>query len=227
MSLSVSTCEGLDIPSVSLVAILDADKEGFLRTGRALTQTAGRAARNVNGLVIMYADVITKSMEETIRETNRRRAKQMEYNELHHITPEQVEVKHNILASELGGKESKIRLTNGRNRLSAPNSWEDPTYIPDPSELGRGTVSVDLGLDSRREENTAYVDGYVKADLAAVLQDPVIRSMTREMVEKMVEEDRRRMKKSAAELDFNAAAKYRDEMWALQEYLKVWKDKDF
>ena len=217
--------EGLDIPSVSLVAILDADKEGFLRTGRALTQTAGRAARNVNGLVIMYADSITKSMEETIRETNRRRAKQMEYNELHHIVPTQVEVKHNILASELGGREGKVRLTNGLNRLSAPNSWEDPTYIPDPSELGRGTVSVDLGLDSRREEKTAYVDGYVKADLAAVLQDPVIRSMTREMVEKMVEEDRRRMKKSAAELDFAAAAKYRDEMWALQEYLKVWKDK--
>jgi excinuclease ABC subunit B len=217
--------EGLDIPSVSLVAILDADKEGFLRTGRALTQTAGRAARNVNGLVIMYADVITRSMEETIRETNRRRAKQIEYNEIHHITPTQVEVKHNVLASELGGKEGKIRLTNGLNRLSAPNSWEDPTYIPDPSELGRGTVSVDLGLDSRREEKTAYVDGYVKADLAAVLQDPVIRSMTREMVEKMVEEDRRRMKKSAAELDFAAAAKYRDEMWALQEYLKVWKDK--
>ena len=217
--------EGLDIPSVSLVAILDADKEGFLRTGRALTQTAGRAARNVNGLVIMYADIITKSMEETIRETNRRRAKQIEYNELHHITPTQVEVKHNVLASEIGGKQGKIRLTNGLNRLSAPNSWEDPTYIPDPSELGRGTVSVDLGLDSRREEKTAYVDGYVKADLAAVLQDPVIRSMTREMVEKMVEEDRRRMKKSAAELDFAAAAKYRDEMWALQEYLKVWKDK--
>ena len=218
--------EGLDIPSVSLVAILDADKEGFLRTGRALTQTAGRAARNVNGLVIMYADSITKSMDETIRETNRRRAKQMEYNELHHITPEQVEVKHNVLAAELGGRDGKVRLTNGLNRLSAPNSWEGPTYIPDPSELGRGTVSVDLGLDSRREEKTAYVDGYVKADLAAVLQDPVIRSMTREMVEKMVEEDRRRMKKSAAELDFNAAAKYRDEMWALQEYLKVWKDKD-
>ena len=219
--------EGLDIPSVSLVAILDADKEGFLRTGRALTQTAGRAARNVNGLVIMYADTITKSMDETIRETNRRRAKQMEYNELHHITPTQVEVKHNILASEIGGaKEGKIRLTNGLNRLSAPNSWEDPTYIPDPSELGRGTGSVDLGLDSRREEKTAYVDGHVKADLAAVLQDPVIRSMTREMVEKLIEEDRRRMKKSAAELDFTAAAKYRDEMWALQEYLKVWKDKE-
>ena len=219
--------EGLDIPSVSLVAILDADKEGFLRTGRALTQTAGRAARNVNGLVIMYADSITRSMEETIRETNRRRAKQMEYNEKHHITPKQVEVKHNILASELGGKDSdkKIRLTNGLNRLSAANSWEDPTYIPDPSELGKGLVSVDLGLDSRREESTAYVEGHVKADLAAVLQDPVIRSMTREMVEKLIEEDRRRMKKSAGELDFTQAARYRDEMWALQEYLKVWKDR--
>ena len=83
---------------------------------------------------------------------------------------------------------------------------------------------MDLGLDSRRADTSAYVDGHVKADLAAVLQDPVIRSMTRDMVEKLVEEDRRRMKKSAAELDFNAAAKYRDEMWALQEYLKVWKD---
>ncbi len=219
--------EGLDIPSVSLVAILDADKEGFLRTGRALTQTAGRAARNVNGLVIMYADSITKSMDETIRETNRRRAKQIEFNTLNHITPQQVEVKHNILASELGNKDNekyKIRLTNGVNRLSAPNSWEGPTYIPDPTELGKGRISVDLGLDSRRDEASAYVDGYVKADLAAVLQDPVIRSMTREMVEKMVEEDRRRMQKSAADLDFAAAAKYRDEMWALQEYLKVWKD---
>ncbi len=218
--------EGLDIPTVSLVAILDADKEGFLRTPRALTQTAGRAARNVNGLVIMYADKITGSMEETIRETNRRRAKQIEYNELHGITPTQVESKHNVLAAELGGKkdEGKPRLANGVNRLSAPTSWEEPTFIPDPSNLGKGRISVDLGLDSRREDRSAYADGHVKADLAAVLQDPVIRSMTRDMVEKLVEEDRRRMKKSAAELDFSAAAKYRDEMWALQEYLKVWKD---
>ena len=219
--------EGLDIPTVSLVAILDADKEGFLRSGRALTQTAGRAARNVHGLVIMYADTITASMDETIRETNRRRTKQMEYNELNHITPQQVEVKHNVLASELGTrgeKQSKTRFPNGVNRLSAPTSYDDPTFIPDPSDLGKGLVSVDLGLDSRRGSPSAFVDGHVKADLAAVLQDPVIRSMTRGMVEKLVEEDRRRMKKSAAELDFNAAAKYRDEMWALQEYLKVWKD---
>ena len=82
--------EGLDLPSVSLVAILDADKEGFLRSDRSLTQTAGRAARNVNGRVIMYADTITDSMRQTIDATERRRAKQMAYNEEHHIIPHQV-----------------------------------------------------------------------------------------------------------------------------------------
>ncbi|MBP5715262.1 MAG: excinuclease ABC subunit UvrB [Prevotella sp.] len=82
--------EGLDLPEVSLVAILDADKEGFLRSHRSLTQTAGRAARNVNGKVIMYADTITASMQLTIDETLRRRMKQMHYNETHHITPKQI-----------------------------------------------------------------------------------------------------------------------------------------
>lgn len=221
--------EGLDIPSVSLVAILDADKEGFLRSGRALTQTAGRAARNVNGLVIMYADTITDSMDETIRETNRRRTKQIEYNKLHNITPTQVAVKRNILASELYGEAEKPvnpRIKNGPSgRVSAADSVSHPEYIPNPSDLGRGTVSVGLGHDSKRDNDTAYVDGFVAADLAAVLQDPVIRSMSREQVQKTIEEDKRRMEKSAADLDFSQAAKYRDEMWALQEYLKVWKDK--
>ncbi len=222
--------EGLDIPTVSLVAILDADKEGFLRSGRALTQTAGRAARNVNGLVIMYADTVTESMQQTIYETDRRRSKQMEYNKLHGITPQQVSVKRNALASD---QDSTARSSAAKNRnprlantvsgkVSAANSYDNPTYIPDPSDLGRGTVSVGLGHDSKRESNSAYVDGYLQADLAAVLQDPVIRSMTRPQVEKAVETAKKNMQKAAADLDFTAAARYRDEMWALQQYLKVW-----
>ena len=219
--------EGLDIPSVSLVAILDADKEGFLRSDRALTQTAGRAARNVNGLVIMYADTITDSMQRTIYETDRRRNKQMEHNKLHGITPRQVTAKRNVLLEEAGNTDEKQRnprLANSvTGKVSAANSYDDPTYIPDPTDLGRGSVSVGLGHDSKRESNSAYVDGYVSADLAAVLQDPVIRSMSRPQVEKAVEQAKRNMQKAAADLDFASAAKYRDEMWALQQYLKVWK----
>ena len=226
--------EGLDIPTVSLVAILDADKEGFLRSARALTQTAGRAARNVNGLVIMYADSITESMKETIYETDRRRAKQQEYNKLHGITPEQVRTRSNALAGELArDKEDTGHLSGFMNphlknsvtgHVSAENSVSDPVYVPNPSDLGKGYVSVGLGHDAKRDGNSAFEGGYIRADLAAVLQDPVIRSMSREQVEKAAAESKRKMQKAAADLDFSAAAKYRDEMWALEEYLKVWQE---
>lgn len=102
--------EGLDLPEVSLVAIMDADKEGFLRNERSLTQTAGRAARHVNGRVIFYANKMTKSMQATIDETNRRRSKQLKYNEEHNITPKGVVKSENIyLAGSIDGKFSKSR----------------------------------------------------------------------------------------------------------------------
>ena len=107
--------EGLDLPEVSLVAILDADKEGFLRSHRSLTQTVGRAARNVNGKVIMYADNITESMRKTIDETERRRSIQLKYNEDHHITPRQIV------------KEIKGTLTINRKVGQEPTAY--PSYI--------------------------------------------------------------------------------------------------
>lgn len=106
--------EGLDLPEVSLVAILDADKEGFLRSHRSLTQTAGRAARNVNGMVIMYADTITESMQRTIDETNRRREKQLRYNEEHGIKPKQI-VKS--IATSLGTGSAQAASTSYEESL--------------------------------------------------------------------------------------------------------------
>jgi excinuclease ABC subunit B len=163
--------EGLDLPQVSLVAILDADKEGFLRSTTALTQTSGRAARNINGTVIMYADTITKSMKETIDETGRRRAKQMEYNKVHHITPRQI-------------------VKEERNILGRNATLEE--------------ASSNYGKPSARD----------------IANDPVITNMTRAQLEKSIESSRIQMERSAKELDFTAAAKFRDEMNALKEVLK-------
>ena len=118
--------EGLDLPEVSLVAILDADKEGFLRSHRSLTQTAGRAARNVNGKVIMYADTITESMQKTIEETARRRSIQLKYNEEHHIIPKQIEKK---IGSTLAF--SSQTNNNGKEDIRQNSKYKDVYLEPE------------------------------------------------------------------------------------------------
>ena len=118
--------EGLDLPEVSLVAILDADKEGFLRSHRSLTQTAGRAARNVNGKVIMYADTITESMQKTIDETARRRSIQLKYNEEHHIIPKQIEKK---IGSTLAV--SSQTNNNGKENIRQNSKYKDVYLEPE------------------------------------------------------------------------------------------------
>ena len=118
--------EGLDLPEVSLVAILDADKEGFLRSHRSLTQTAGRAARNVNGKVIMYADTITESMQKTIDETARRRSIQLKYNEEHHIIPKQIEKK---IGSTLAF--SSQTNNNGKEDIRQNSKYKDIYLEPE------------------------------------------------------------------------------------------------
>ena len=142
--------EGLDLPSVSLVAILDADKEGFLRSDRSLTQTAGRAARNVNGRVIMYADTITDSMRQTIEATERRRAKQMAYNEEHHIIPHQV-------GTSSGGSSLSGTLTGYTRAEDSPERiLEDDPVIQSMTrdELGKAADAA----KSRMESAAAKLD---------------------------------------------------------------------
>jgi excinuclease ABC subunit B len=169
--------EGLDLPEVSLVAILDADKEGFLRSHRSLTQTAGRAARNVNGKVIMYADTITVSMQLTIDETSRRRTKQLHYNEEHGITPKQI-----------------VRT------LKQTALHHDDR--PDIKELKRSTLSTAMPM-------------------TGIAADPIVERMTRQQLQKSIENTTKLMKEAARQMDFLQAAQYRDEIIRLQQELEL------
>lgn len=171
--------EGLDLPEVSLVAILDADKEGFLRSHRSLTQTAGRAARNVNGKVIMYADNITESMQRTIDETARRRTIQLQYNADHNITPRQI-VK--AITSAL------------------PTSKETEP-----------TTSM---------QKTAAQRVYIEPEGTSFAADPIVRSMSKEELQKSIANTTALMKQAAKDLDFMQAAQYRDEIIRLQKELE-------
>ncbi|CAM3868094.1 excinuclease ABC subunit UvrB [Aquirufa aurantiipilula] len=166
--------EGLDLPEVSLVAIMDADKEGFLRDIRSLIQTIGRAARNENGKVLMYADRITGSMEKAISETNRRRAIQMEYNEAHGITPKTIWRSHDEI----------LEQTSIADRMAKPNK----NYLIQPEEK-----------------------------LAAA--DPLLAYMSKGDLVKQRDSIRKEMEKAAKEMDFPLAAKFRDELLAVEKLI--------
>lgn len=157
--------EGLDLPEVSLVAILDADKEGFLRSHRSLTQTAGRAARNLNGFVIMYADKITESMQRTIDETNRRREKQMKYNEDHGITPQAIQkAKKAIMGEEL----MPALEANAYVEQMSPSFAADPVIQYMTKEQLVKTIEAQKKEMAKAAKNLEFIE-------AARLRDEVIR----------------------------------------------------
>ena len=183
--------EGLDLPEVSLVAILDADKEGFLRSHRSLTQTAGRAARNINGKVIMYADTITASMQQTIDETARRRQIQLKYNADHGITPQQIR------------KDIKGTLS----------AFADAQQHDAQKPIGTGKA-VDSKQTPKRYQPYIEPEGYAYA------ADPIVKRMSRKQLEKSIADTTELMKEAAKQLDFLQAAQYRDEIVRLQSLLE-------
>ena len=186
--------EGLDLPEVSLVAILDADKEGFLRNHRSLTQTAGRAARNVNGKVIMYADKITDSMQRTIDETERRRAKQMLYNEQHGIVPTQI-----VKASTA---KDLIELQGGEKESSAKGTGRQKSKVA-PSQTPR-----------KKSEPKPYIPLYESG--VSMAADPIVEYMSVNDLKARMEKVEKDMREAARRTDFLEAAALRDEMIALK-----------
>ena len=183
--------EGLDLPEVSLVAIIDADKEGFLRCHRSLTQTAGRAARNLNGMVIMYADKITESMQKTIDETDRRRTLQLKYNEENNITPQAIIKARNLIVGE-NSSEDRIKMTKHGKLIEKSN------------------LNSVLNSYLEQEFDTA----------SAVAADPVVQYMSNNDKKKAVERLRVQMIEAAKRMDFIEAAQYRDELLALEQTIK-------
>jgi len=148
--------EGLDLPEVSLVAILDADKEGFLRSERSLTQTAGRAARNLNGRVIMYANSMTESMRKTIEETNRRREKQLAYNEVNHITPQQIfKAASNIL--------NDIRKKTGERQAYVEPLKTDLAADPVVQYMSREALEKAMNTSKKAMEKAASELNFIEA----------------------------------------------------------------
>lgn len=186
--------EGLDLPEVSLVAILDADKEGFLRSHRSLTQTAGRAARNVNGMVIMYADRITDSMQKTIDETARRRQIQLRYNEEHGIVPQQIR-------KDIKGSLASLSQSADGQPVAAASSSSSTT----------GT-------------KPKQYQPYIEPDTYAYAADPIVKRMTKKQLEKSIADTTLLMKEAAKNLDFLQAAQYRDEIVRLQDLLENQQD---
>ena len=197
--------EGLDLPMVSLVAILDADKEGFLRNHRSLTQTAGRAARNVNGRVIMYADKITDSMQRTIDETNRRREKQMKYNEENGIIPRQIIKKgnRNDLLELLGSSEESPR---GGGKTGKGRGPEAPRVTTRSTEKKKPTQGPRPYIE---EEHTAMVAA-----------DPVTEFMSDSELERRINRIKSDMVAAAKRTAFIEAAQLRDELLSLEEMVE-------